>query len=190
MSDKIQFSDFPLSYRLSQGSIFLALFSTYASLKIFTANLPPPARTIVVSLVGMTILFGLIVSSYTIIRYPYLSLVSTDDYYLKVFPSSRSCLYTTLKITAILTVAVLAFSFCVDGLTVQELPWLFYMLLLLGFLIYLTFQYDPIEHPTVSTFIRTTLGIGIIVFPIFLPVLIIASWRCRTMLNHAELDLD
>ena len=190
MSDKIQFSEFPLSYRLSQGSIFLALFSTYAILKAIAANLPPPARTVIVSLVLSAILFGLVVSSYTIIRYPYLSLVSTDDYFLKAFPTSSSCLYTTLKLTAILTVAMLAFSSCIDGLQVRELPVFFYMLLMLAFLIFLTFVYDPLAHPTISTYIRTTLGIGIIFFPIFLPILLIASWRCRSMLDQAELDLD
>lgn len=190
MTDKIKFSEFPLSYRLSQGSIFLGLFSTYGALKTFTAKILPQMQTAIAILVGSVILFGLVVSNYTIIRYPYLSLVATDDYFLQSFPNNKSCLYTTLKMTAIVTVFVLGFSICLDGLTLRELPFVIYLVLMFGFLVFLTFAYEPVTHPTVATFIRTTLGVGVIFFPVFLPALIIGSWRCQSLLDQMELELD
>ena len=190
MSSDIEFKEFPLSYRLSQGSIFLAFFSCFATLKIPLAKMPGPARQAFVSLVLFVIVFGLIVSSYTVIRYPYLSLLSTEDYFLKVFPNSSSRLFKTCKILAIAVIAFVILTLSIDGLKPREIFPLLYLTAMLGFLIYLTFFYDPIEHPTIATFIRTTLGIGIVVFPIFVPILAIAMIRCQSLLDRADIDLD
>ena len=53
-------------------------------------------------------------------------------------------------------------------------------------MIFLTFKYDPVTHPTVATYIRSTIGIGVLLFPIFIPALIVGGIRCRRLLEAQE----
>lgn len=54
------------------------------------------------------------------------------------------------------------------------------------FMLILAFLYSPSRHPIVATFIRSTFGLGIKLTPIFLPVLIFATFRCLRMLDEFE----
>ena len=58
-----------------------------------------------------------------------------------------------------------------------------YVATLFGFVMFLTFFYDAELHPTVTTFIHATLGVGVVFVPFFIPILIIGSIRCKRLLD-------
>lgn len=182
----LEFKDLPASYRFSQGGIALAMVLLTFSTTAFSQNAPQIVKTIAGSILGLIVLASLTVSYYVIVRYPYLSLVPTqdDDHFAKHFSLSGSWLYTLLKYLALMTILVLLISLVLNGIDdLKKTLILVYVMIMLGFLTFLTFRYDPIRHPTIATFIRATLGIGVLLFPLFLPAVAIGSMRCSQLLE-------
>ena len=185
----IEFKDFPVSYRISQGGIALALVLLTFSRAAFSQNAPPVVRITAGSILGLIVLVSLAVSYYVIVRYPYLSLVpsSDGDYFAKHFSMSGTWLYSLLKVLALAVTAVMIVSLLFAG--IDDLPKtlvLIYMMIMLGFLAFLSFAYDPVSHPTIATFIRATLGVGVILFPLFIPAVMLGSLRCTQLLENVS----
>jgi hypothetical protein len=153
---------------------------------VFSQNALPMVKIVAGAVIGLMVLVSLAVSCYVVIRYPYLSLVPTSDkdHFAKHFSLSGTWLYKVLKLLAVAATAVLIVSIIALGVDdLRKVLTLIYGIIMFGFLIFLTFVYDPVSHPTVATFIRATLGIGILLFPIFLPAVLIGSLRCRWLLD-------
>ena len=125
------------------------------------------------------------------ISHPFLSLVeSTDgDYFGKYFNPSGTRVYSILKIGAIMVVLVVVCSLLLDGKNdLVKLGKLTDMITMLCFLVFMAFAYKPVSHPIITTYIRATLGLGVLIFPIFIPALAAGSMRCNQMLDHSDLN--
>ena len=183
----INFKEFPLSYRISQSGIVLAIAGGFIAAKFVRQNMPPIIAIVVGSVIGSIVLGSLIVSQYVIIRYPFLSLIETkDDYFAKQI-SAGSRLYPILRwITMLMLVLIIGTMFLQPIRDFRPVIVIVYGIFMLGFLMFMTFKYDPVTHPTVATYIRSTIGIGILLFPLFLPALIVGSFRCRRLLEAQE----
>lgn len=182
----IEFKDLPPSYRLSQGGIALALALAIFARAAFSQNTPLVVKIVAGSILGLIVLASLTLSCYVVIRYPYLSLVPTsdEDHFAKHFSLSGTWLYKTLKVLALAATAIMIVAIITGGVdNVGKLITLIYLAIMLGFLIFLSFIYDPVSHPTMATFIRATMGIGVLLFPLFIPALAIGSLRCRWLLE-------
>jgi len=59
-----------------------------------------------------------------------------------------------------------------------------YSSILLAFMIFYATTFRPQTHPTIATFIRATLGLGVVLFPLYIPALIIGSARCKVLLDE------
>lgn len=188
--DAPKFKDFPLSYRLSQKAMIAATATLAFSSKLAMGKWPPFAQVVLATVVGFIVVVALVAASYVVIRYPFLSLVhaSDGDVFSQQFKSKS--LLRVAKVTALLTVTSLFVSLvflCLSKANVGPgaICSLVYFTFLLGFTLFLCFFYEADRHPTVATFIRSTLGIGIVLAPLFLPVLAIGSLRCRRLLFSA-----
>jgi len=132
---------------------------------------------------------SLCVAYYVIIRYPYLSLVETTDgdVFSKYYATESPRIYKILNLAALGVASMVILSLLQNGKDeVLDQLKLAYAVLLLGCLLFTAFLYDPISHPTTSTFLRATVGFGVLVFPLFLPALIIGGFRCRQLLDSTE----
>jgi hypothetical protein len=70
-----------------------------------------------------------------------------------------------------------------DRLATGNLLWFVYLGFMFGFCMFMAFVYDPVQHPTLATLARATLGMGLLLFPIFLPIVMIGSFRMRRLLD-------
>ncbi|MEM7785924.1 MAG: hypothetical protein AAF623_21425, partial [Planctomycetota bacterium] len=72
----------------------------------------------------------------------------------------------------------------------QEEPWAVLTTAYIGiefwFFGYLLWLYDHRKHPTIDTFMESTLFIGTLMVPIFIPALLIGSIRCHFFLNSLK----
>jgi hypothetical protein len=154
-------------------------------------NLPQNGQFLLVTAIELIACISLCVSFYVIVRYPFLSLVepSGGDHFMEYFGSSRSGVYRILKIAALAVILIVIISLLVDGKNnLQEFLKLVYFVVMFWFLIFMTFHYKPVSYPTIATFIRATLGVGVLLFPIFIPALIVGSIRCKRLLDNASID--
>ena len=192
--DDPRFDELPFSYRLSQRAMFAAVATLLFSRSLAVPRWPILAKWLLAAVIGGIVVFALAVSSYVVIRYPYLSLVQTrdGDVFSAQFTSKTLARITKTVglLTLILLLAVLVVVTAVKGIAN---PWqvavLAYVLILFLFVTYLCFAYDPDSNPTIATFIRSTLGLGIVLMPLFIPVLIVGSQRCHRLLDAATVRL-
>mgnify|MGYP006924559857 CR=1 FL=1 len=132
---------------------------------------------------------SLCVACYVVVRYPYLSLVDSmeGDVFSKYFSSGSTRVYKILNFAALGVVLMVILSLWQNGN--NGLPnqlKLVYMVVLLFCLLFTAFIYRSDTHPTIATFLRATVGVGVLFFPIFLPALVVGSFRCRHLLDHGE----
>lgn len=181
----IPFKEFPLSYRFSQTSIGLTLLTLAVAGPLFRV-VPEKVRVVMFAVLGVVVLGSLLVSNYVLIRYPYISLVEPEngDPFSKHFASQGSWLYWALKLFGLATAVVVTLSMIVVGIdSPAKMFALAYGIALTLFMVFLTFFFQPLKHPTISTFIRSTLGLGIAFFPLFAVSIAIGSLRCRRLLD-------
>lgn len=184
-----KFTDFPASYRYCQKGMAAAMIGLTMAGFFLRPNIPPIARTVVLSLLLGLAGSVLLLSNFVIIKYPYLSLVEPDDGdpFTHNYASHGSCLYKVLKYVAMITVAVLIVSLAVADIdTIEKALLIIYFSVMLFFLTFLTLFFDPVRHPTIATFIRATLGVGIVLFPFFVISIAIGSVRCWYLLSGTE----
>ena len=53
---------------------------------------------------------------------------------------------------------------------------------------FLVFRFDKVRHPTIATFIRSTLGIGIVFYPMYVFTIAIGAWRCHRLLEVQAIE--
>ena len=184
----ILFEEFPQSYRWSQAGIGAALIALAVG-RPFVRIFPQPIQGAALGILAAVVICSLLTSHYVIIRYPFISLVPPDDGdpYAKHFPSHGSWIYIVLKVFALITPAGIAAVIVLVGFKDWISVLVFtYCIILTLFMLFFIFVYDPIKHPTISTFVRSTLGLGIALYPIYALTIFIGSFRCRRALNNAE----
>src|SRR6056297_504680 len=189
------FDELPFSYRLSQRAMLAAVAALFFSRSLAVPRWPIRARWLLAAVIAGIVAFALSVSAYVVIRYPYLSLVQTRDEDIFSAQFTSKALVKVTKTVGLLTLflllAVLVGVTVIAGIVN---PWqvvaLAYVLILFLFVAYLCFGFDPVANPTLATFIRSTLGIGIVLMPLFIPVLVVGSQRCRRLLDAETSRLD
>lgn len=123
---------------------------------------------------------GLLLTFYAIARYPYLNLATGGG--PRIAAASRWIwaplgwfLYVLAPLVALSALANI-------GEPVKCLVLLF-MALDMAFVAFLLTFYRREKHPTVATFLELTFGLGTVLFPIYIPSLVIGSLRCRRFLQ-------
>ena len=178
------FADLPLSYRISQASMILALLVLWLSNKLLLLAV---LKWVVIPIVAAVVLFALATASYVVIRYPYISLVETRDGDIYSEQVNSQGLINFLKIVSLIGFGV-CFLFSLTNvlnavnLTTGQLLWFTYVGFMFVFCGFMTFVYDPVQHATIATLARSTFGLGLVLFPIFFPIVIIGSFRMRRLL--------
>ena len=183
----LDFSEFPASYRLSQGAIGLASCLALFARAIFRPNVPPLVSGIFGFALLSIVAVGLLSSVYVIIRYPFLSLVepADGDQFTKHF-GMHPIVYKILSCLAILVILFLMFTIVFLGINGERsILFLCYLAVTLAFLIFHAFFYTSVQYPTVATFLRSTVGLGVLLLPLYLPVILLGAIRCRRLLNQS-----
>lgn len=186
------FGEFPLSIRLAQRSILAAVVIPIVLRTLLRA--PIGWLRIGIGVVsGSCALVGLIATYYAVIRYPYMGLVDAadGDLFSKYLESQKKWVLNLAKGVGILIAIFTIFSRLWDGqINGIDLLIALYAASILIFLLFLTFLYDRADHPTVATFLRCSMGLGIFLYPLFIPALIIGSMRVNTLLDEAILKME
>jgi len=194
----IQYKQLPRSYRWSQSMMLASVIAIIAARQVLF--MPNQQGQALVQITGWSLMFGMsafavIVCCYVVLRYPYISLVATsnDDLFTKQWTSSKISALAKL----VFPLGLLIFCImCTHAMLVAErlefarIAATYYCYVQFAFTVFVCFRYNPITHPTVSTYIRATLGIGLLYIPITFPVLIIGSIRCKRILGLAADDQD
>jgi hypothetical protein len=190
------FGEFPLSIRIAQRSIVVAILIPI----ILRAFLRPRGKAqmpwmqfAVGASSGACVLVGFIATYYAVIRYPYMGLVDAadGDLFSKHIESQKKW----VRVAAILICLLIAASGILlpmgDG-QVAGWEWLviFYSSVVFSFVIFLMFYYDRVDHPTIATFLRCSMGLGIFLFPLFVPAIVIGSLRVNTLLDEAIMKME
>jgi hypothetical protein len=184
-----KFEDFPPSYRFCQGCILAVLVLATSCTGAYIGRVPSFVKIGFGCMLGALVVASLVVCAYVVVRYPYLSLVQPvdGDYLDRRTTGNTRGLVFVLKL--------LASAFCImatvliprNGFaTPPSIAAYCYFLVMLPFLAFLTFAYRPTVHPTIATYMRATLGVGVILFPVYIPILVVGSIRCRRLLNAAR----
>ncbi len=187
----IQFKDLPASYRWSQSTMLASVATLFFARHLPFQLFPNGVQIAIWVTVSGIASLAVLTACYVVIRYPYISLVPTSDQdvFSKQFVSPR-LLYVAkfVFVLGILGFAVLMAGklFDSNGFQIKQAALLLYFCVLFLFTLFLCFWYQPLRHPTVATFIRATLGIGLVLAPVILPILMIGSIRCRRLLDAEE----
>lgn len=184
-----EFGEFPFAYRVSQQTMILSVVILIISGKLRFAAWPLIAKWVLLGSIGAMVLFALGTTSYVVLRYPYISLVQArdGDIFSRHFGSRFAV--RLLKFLGTVTSLVLSVMFTTIFVTgkvesVTGLVLAVYTTVLFFCVAYLSLRYEPDSFPATATYIRATLGLGIVLMPIFLPVLIIGGRRCKSLLDQ------
>jgi hypothetical protein len=186
------YKEFPASIRWAQRSFLLAL----AIPIVFRSALRGKVRWMLFAVWGASAacgLFGLLMTYYAVIRYPYMGLVDAadGDLYAKYIESKSKVLFGFLKVVGLIGGVLLLIAPWGDGkLTPGEGLLLLYVVPVVGFMVFLVFRYSRLDHPTVATLLRCSMGLGVLLFPFFIPALILGSMRGKALLDQAARTLE
>lgn len=181
----LRFQDFPRSYYWSQKGIGFALV-TLAVGGMVLRICPAVLRAIVLSCLGLLVFCCLLLSHYVVIRYPYISLVEPEDgdSFSRHFASAGSSLYVFLKVAGLLVPFLIATAIWVTGFQdIASTLTFAYCIPLIVFMSYFIVAYDSVQHPTITTFVRSTLGLGVPLYPFYIVTIVIGVVRCRHLLK-------
>ncbi|QDU97381.1 hypothetical protein [Lignipirellula cremea] len=182
-----EFATFPWSYRASQTLMSVTLLLLASTAFGLLGKLPPVGRVVVLAGLGMVIVVSFLLSAYVVVRYPYLSLVgaSDGDLFDRQVGSNLGWLTSVLKVLGLLFLVMAVVLIARRGFVSPAAVLFFvYALVMIPVLLFLFFWYRPASHPTVATLIRSTFGVGLLLFPLFLPFVIIGSFRCQRLLDE------
>lgn len=190
---QFDFKQLPLSYRICQGAVATAIVMLLVFRHVNTPATPVILKTIFFSVFAVIISTAVLFSSYVILRYPYLSLVQLNDgdFFDQYFTEGATWVRTLVKVTGLclcLMSGCLVWFSGPDSLLGYGI--VIYCAIMVPFFIFYIFRYDPIKNPTLTTFARVTIGFGIVVLPVFIPLLLIGSVRCKRMLAEAPQSTD
>jgi hypothetical protein len=191
------YGEFPLSIRIAQRSIVAAAVIPFFCVRVL---LKPKKQgetiwlQIAVGVVsGICAAVGLLATYYAVIRYPYMGLVDAadGDLFHKYLVSKSKGLQFLAKCACLMVAGGGVIAPMLDG-QITGIEWLVisYAALVFLFLIFLLVYYHRFDHPAVATFLRCSMGIGIFLFPFFLPALIIGSMRADKLLDEEIMKLE
>lgn len=186
------FCEFPLSVRIAQRCWLGSIAIPIISLKILSKMRNPWVYQTVFGISGLLALVGFIATFWAIIRYPYIGMVDAADgdlYSSYIEKTSRFL----KKLLGLIVAAALAFTLYApirDGnINGAELLWLAYGGTTLIFVLFVLLKYDRVDHPAIATLLRCSMGVGVLLFPLFLPAVIIGSSRAKRLLDNAQEQL-
>jgi hypothetical protein len=189
---KKMFGEFPFSIRIAQRSILVAIAIPIALRTMLRARFGW-LQIAIGAASGVCALVGMIATYYAVIRYPYMGLVdaSDGDLFSKYIESQKKWVLNLAKAVGILVATSAIVARLWDGqINALDLLIAVYAASILIFLIFLAFFYDRADHPTVATFLRCSMGLGIFLYPLFIPALVIGSMRVNTLLDEAILKME
>ncbi len=190
--DEKAFRQFPVSFQLAQRSMVLAIAIPMMMRWLLRAK-GGFIQILIWGSVSLCALVGLVATYYVVIRYPYIGLVDAKDgdLFSKYIPSQSNWLLQSGKILAVLVLLILLVAPALDRvIDARDIVMMLYTVSVLLFVLFLSIRYDRFQHPTVATFLRCSLGVGILFFPAFLPALIIGSIRAKQLLYFAQRELE
>jgi hypothetical protein len=166
--------------------MFLAVVAFFLFRKLHIEQWPQGGQIVAGTLIALIAVVSFAVTTYVLLRYPYLSLVETADKDFFQQQLQSPALIKLFKYVALAGLLVV-FSIMLQKIWkgddhLQNVSILAYTICMLLVVTFFIFVYDPITYPTTATFIRCTLGIGILFLPLFVPILIVGGIRCRRLL--------
>jgi hypothetical protein len=189
-SNAKKFGEFPLSIRLAQRSIVLAILIPIALIRL--RRIPWMKFAILAASCACGAV-GILATYYAVIRYPYMGLVDAadGDLFWKYFESKSKPVRVAAVIACLLIALALIIYPMMDGqITGVDLLVSLYAIAVFCFVVFLMFFYERTDYPTVTTFLRCSMGIGIFLVPFFIPALVIGSIRANTLLDEAILKIE
>jgi len=185
------FREFPLSVRIAQRSWITAMAIPLFSFRLAKVKIPWVVPTII-AVTGFFALIGFVATCWVIVRYPYIGLVDAadGDVYSKYVEKSSVFLKKLLGVMLAMGLALALYLPIHDGkITGVELLWLLYGGAVLMFLLFVMLKFNRFDHPAVATLLRCSMGLGIPLFPLLLPALIVGSGRAKRLLAEAQEQL-
>lgn len=141
---------------------------------------------------GFFALVGFLATCWVVARYPYIGMVDAadGDLYSKYIEKTSMFLKKLVGLLLTIGLALSLFAPMGDGnITGAELLWLSYGGCTLVFVLFVLLRYNRFDHPAVATLLRCSMGLGIPLFPLFLPAIIIGSSRAKRLLSQAQEEL-
>ncbi len=130
---------------------------------------------------------GLLISFYTVARYPYVSLATGGGTRIITM---NNWLWWIVGTVLFLAGVLVVFSLLVTESSLSETVILGYLAVEFLFAGFLATLYRREKHVTIASFLELTANVGFLLFPLYLPSLIIGSIRCRRFLRSLPTDLD
>jgi hypothetical protein len=186
------FREFPLSVRTAQRSWIIALAIPLFSIKVLARIKQPWVVQTILGVAGFFALIGFISTCWVVARYPYIGMVDAadGDLYSKYIEKTSTFLKKLLGVLLVFGLGGSLYAPMRDGnITGPELLWLCYGGCTLVFVLFVLFRYNRFDHPAVATLLRCSMGLGILLFPLFLPAIVIGSQRAKRLLNQAQEEL-
>ena len=109
------------------------------------------------------------------------------DPFSRHFATAGSPLYVVLKLIGLLVPLSVALGIWATGFAnLAAILTFVYCIPLFFFMVFFTFLYDSVRYPTITTFVRSTLGLGIPLFPLYSLTIAIGAWRCQRLLESQD----
>ena len=184
----------PLEVRISSGLIVVSLLLLAIGnwlLKRLRLLAPDLAASITPELLrGATIVavvpgvIGMALSIYTVARYP--DTWSRVGGTLQIFPVRRWLWCILGGLCYLIAVILVAGVITEETLSLRTAMAMGYAAMVLIFVGYLLTFFRAAKHPAVASFLYLTAGIGVLVFPLYVPSLIIGTIRYRRIRETQE----
>jgi hypothetical protein len=190
------FGDFPLSIRIAQRSVVLAILIPIvlrALLKPAVGRNAPWLTFSVLGASGLCIAVGIATTYYAVIRYPYMGLIDAadGDLFAKHIESRQPWVRkTAVALCLAIAAAGMVLPWNDGQITRIESLIILYSASVFFFVIFLIFFYHRSDHPTIAIFLRCSMGLGIFLYPVFLPALVLGAMRVNTLLDEAIIRIE
>ncbi len=130
---------------------------------------------------------GLLTSFYTVARYPYVSLATGGG--TRII-TKKNWLWWIVGTALFLAGILVVFSLLVTESSLSEAAMLAYLAVEFLFAGFLATFYRREKHITIASFLELTANVGFLLFPLYLPSLIVGNLRCRRFLRSLAADLE
>jgi hypothetical protein len=183
------FREFPLSVRIAQRSWLTALAIPILSLRILTKIKVPWVVQTILGIAGLCGVVGFVATCWVVVRYPFIGMVDAadGDLYANYVEKTSMILKKFVGLCTAIGLGISLYLPLADGrITGIEILWMIYASLVLVFVLFLLLRYNRFDHPTVATLLRSSMGLGILFFPLFLPAVIVGSGRAKRLLGEAQ----
>lgn len=187
-----EFARFPLTFRAAQYSFLILAFAGIIAARSLR-RLPVALLFWVFGGLGLVGLVGICLTIYVVLKYPYLGLLDASD--TDLFQKYLQARPLFLKVAgAFVAIAIILASI---AMILNKMPVNLLGLILIGhlfltacFILFLVLRYDRHRHPAIATFLRCTLGIGVVIAVPLLPLLIFANSRANRLLDEMDRTME